>query len=387
MPKCGRGPLGEYHGNRRGMLGFSRFMMTTPPPPQRPRPAGSDLSPLARPVDLSFAGLLPSAVPALQTDLEPAQGQWLFKKGDVVLGPVSAGLLVERLQRGEIEGDTPIGREAGAWTRLADVAYFATVLDRVVAERLAREAERAAERERQRERALRAALWALALVLPCSVGVLAGRALATARPWDSRAEWLARTPPIAELPPPPRQAPPTATPRLASASGGAGLTPGDAPAAEGRGGASEAPASGDADEQDADDTSAEKPRTAKSRGKKRKGKSRRDAPASTSRESVAAGALPETLSSEQVTAGLAKGKAGIGACLKDESARNPDMPDVVTLRFTVTEDGSATLIQLREREVRDGPLAACLVNVVSKLRWPRFTGERKNAEVPFRIKR
>lgn len=44
-------------------------------------------------------------------DLGTTGGDWLFKQGDMLLGPVPARVLVDKLYRGEIDGRTPVAPE------------------------------------------------------------------------------------------------------------------------------------------------------------------------------------------------------------------------------------------------------------------------------------
>lgn len=320
-------------------------------------------------------------------------GEWLFKEGDVVLGPVPASVLVERLSRGELHEETPIGRQAGQWRPLGSVTYFADLLRK--AEELRRkEAERRRLAAEQRKTMFgMAAGWVAVAVVPLFAGGLLGNSLMERRPWDDTPTWIAKVPPLVDLPTPPRAAPVEVSATRAATRGKPEADP-------------EA-ATGDATEAkqpDATRVASDAVTRAKSRGKKgrasaksrssRTGNQKKLAQAtngaggkSSEKPAAPSEQLLSSLSTSQVTAGLTQGKAGIGRCLKTEVGRNPDMPGVVTLMFTITEEGRGINVKLKEREVRDGPLAACLAKVVGGLRWPKFSGERKNAEFPFRIKK
>lgn len=339
---------------------------------------------------------------------DPAEGEWLFKEGDVVLGPVAASVLIERIEAGEIDDETPVGREAGSWRPLKEVPYLLELYEQA-AEKRRLEAERKVREARvRRARTLRVVTLLSVALAPFIAGLLLGRAIMVKRPWDDSEEWLQRAPPLVDLPPkpaelrprrdPPRRPPdseddkrdPLARAETAKDEPGAAAAAGDDPGDDkkgrkgrnGRRGKDTRVAKsdkkpdkkGDKDAKDTKGTKADKD----AKKDDRKGRASVDKPT---------GKLPETLTVEQVQQGLLKGRGGIGGCLKAEATRNPDMPGVVTLMFTVTEEGRAANIKLKEREVRNGPLAECLVKVVSKLRWPKFTGERKNAEFPFKIKR
>lgn len=325
-------------------------------------------------------------------DDDATAGDWLFKQDDVVLGPVSAAVLVQRIEAGELEGSTPVGREAGKWRPLKSVAYFKEILDKAEARERALKEQLEREARRKRQRLARWSALAGLFVVPFLLGAVAGRAVWIAKPWDKGDEWLQRPPPLVDLPPKQKAAPP--------------------PAEDARGDDDdEQVASGDDDEDgagggdddddrvaDADDRGAKKAakkRTTKKASSKKASqkKQARDEPkqvakADAKKDDDSSGpATLQTLTQAQVMAPVRKSQTAIGRCLKAEVGRNPDMPSRVTLMWTVTEAGRATGFKLKEREVRTGPLATCLTNVFDRMRWPRFTGERKNVELPLGVKK
>lgn len=354
-------------------------------PPMRPKSSErSKPSPLATPLGLDLPmGLQGPEMTAAEDD--PAVGEWLFKKNDVVLGPVNASVILSRIQADELDGDTPIGREAGQWRPLKEIEYFAAEVERATHRREMEEQRRFAEAKRRKEQGLRTAMYAAAVGIPMLTGFMVGEVLAKKRPWDDRSEWIARLPSLTELPPPPSVAPASSASsakkktvsRSRDSEEGQAKEEEDAPVAT---------SNATSNDDKVSKKSSKRKRRSKSARKRLARKSSKPADNAAQNQS-ASNALPETLTNQQVMAGLAKGKSGIGGCLQKENARNPDMPGVVTLMFTVTEEGKAAMIKVKERQVRDGPLAECLRGVVSKLRWSKFSGERKNAEVPFRIRK
>src|SRR6185312_5257873 len=52
-----------------------------------------------------------AAAPSLGVDVGTTGGEWLFKQDDMLLGPVPAKVLVDKLYKGEITGTTPVARE------------------------------------------------------------------------------------------------------------------------------------------------------------------------------------------------------------------------------------------------------------------------------------
>lgn len=350
--------------------------MSSAPPPLKKRKREEPEGGLSLgPPSLDLSGLDVPDDEDTGRDDDPKEGEWLFKQDEVVLGPVSAAVLIQRIQQGELEPYTPVGRNASSWRSLKSVAYFAEILavaekrKRAIAEQKAREARQ------KRQRLIRMTTAAGILLMPMLLGAVAGRAVMIARPWDTADEWLERPPPLVDLPPKPKAAPPP--------------PPKD-----------DQPADDDKDDEGKDDEDSveegkddkkQKTRRSRRRGRRSRGGSakadkpddKKPDPKPTKRPDK----VLDTLTQKQVMAGLGKGKGGIGRCLKTEMARNPEMPPRITLMFTIKENGRATNFKLKQRSVRKGPLATCMNKVVSGLRWPKFTGERKNVELPLSVKR
>jgi hypothetical protein len=97
------------------------------------------------------------------------------------------------------------------------------------------------------------------------------------------------------------------------------------------------------------------------------------------------GALPETLTNAQAIEPLKAAQGDLKACFKAEMDTNPEIPAQVVLSYTVTEDGRAINVALDARELRGRPVVPCVQKAIGGLRWPRFSGERKNVSVPFKL--
>ena len=120
-------------------------------PPMRPKSnERAKPSPLGAPLGLELASGLQGNGAARAED-DPAVGEWLFKKDDVVLGPVNASVILSRIQAEEIDGDTPIGREAGQWRPLKEIEYFASEVERATHRKEMEAQRRFAEAKRRKE--------------------------------------------------------------------------------------------------------------------------------------------------------------------------------------------------------------------------------------------
>jgi hypothetical protein len=101
-------------------------------------------------------------------------GDWMFKKDELVFGPLPAKQLIEKLYAGEITGSTPIAEETGEFRPLRDVPHFTMHLAKAEAKlRVQQEADHFSRGER------RSWAWRLAtvsLLLVSALGVAGGGA-------------------------------------------------------------------------------------------------------------------------------------------------------------------------------------------------------------------
>jgi hypothetical protein len=192
------------------------------------------------------------------------------------------------------------------------------------------------------------------------------------RPWDDTPTWIARVPPLVDLPQrPPELKKPDPPQQVATAS-----TP-------------------DADDDDPTKASdPTKPKTTKVSKPDRvdeknivkdPDKGGGATAAATSTPGPPPPAAVESLSNAQAVAPLKEIQGDLKGCFKAEMESNPDMPAQVVLSYTITEDGKAINVNLDARELRGRPVVPCVQKAVSGLRWPRFSGERKNVSVPFKL--
>ncbi len=339
-----------------------------------------------------------------------SEGEWLFKADDLVKGPVSASVIVDGIENGELGPETPVAREMGNWFPLPDVPYFNRVL---VATTERKEAEAELVRVRAQQRRLfvaRLVMMATIAFVPSVAGAAAGYGVMKARPWDTTLDYVDRHPPLVDLPPQPKKPPPTPPPvakepdpsdeQVADgqqdATDDEGNTqvasnttskPDDDPKRGGRGRRSKSSKRGGKDKGGKDKGA--KDRSGKDKGGKDKGGDDKvgkdkggDDKGGTK---VADGSQLRTLNQDQIMGGLKKGYGGFKRCIGKEMKRNPDMPSRITISFSVANNGKAINFKLLERQVRTGPLADCMSSVVGKLTWPKFYGERKYVEFPLNI--
>jgi hypothetical protein len=307
--------------------------------------------------------------------------QWLFREDDAVLGPVAASVILDKLKSLALRLDDEVAPDGGSFAPISRISGFAKAAQMAAASKARADAEAAYASSVTRSKMARAAALMALFLVPALISAAGAHWLMQKRPWDDTPAWVLRVPPLVDLPaPPPNAVPNVAVPQDAR------VAVNDAPAAS--------------DEPDADRGDRGDPR--RGRDDKRKsgkdGKDAKDNDAKTAakdgKDAKAADATPppvndsvvqESLSNEQAVAPLKSVSGDFKSCFKAEMASNPNMPEVVKLSYTVTEDGKAINIDLDPKDLRGRPVVDCVRKAMGGLRWPKFKGERKNVSIPFKL--
>jgi hypothetical protein len=339
-------------------------MAAAPPPLKKSPPArkkkGGEPPPSLDDLDVPSPPMpVATSSSSADGDEDATQGEWLFKQDDMVLGPVAAMVLVDRIKQGELTADTPIARDGQPFKPMKLVPFFLEAHQAMLAKKRREEEEREFKAKVRNAKVARVFLVLLIVLVPAGAGAFAGHTVMRLQPWDKTAEWIAKAPPLVDLPlrpievkkeePKPEQVASADTPEQERGE----------PEEKGSGGGRRKVARPDRDK--ADD----------------KGK----AP----EEEKQTGPIAETLTNQQAVAPLQNAKDALKACFKAELESNPDVPSPVVLSYTITEEGKATNVNLDNRELRGRPVVECVRKAMAGLRWPRFSGERKNVSVPFKL--
>jgi hypothetical protein len=318
---------------------------------------------------------------------DATKGDWLFKQNDMVLGPVTAIVLVERIKQGELSADTPIARDGQPFKPMKLVALFREAHEATL-ERKKREAEeRAYNAAVRRARVLRALLLVVMFLGPAGAGAVGGHLLMLKQPWDKTPEWIAKAPPLVDLPPrPPEVKKAEPPPRV------------------------DEPRSDDRVDDDGDDKRVarndDKPdrrvvRKGDKKGDDKKGDKGGDKRGDDKKgeekaeEGGSDQGFVKELTNEQAVAPLKSPavKGPLGSCFRAEIEANKDLfadgaqSVVISLAYTITEQGRSANVEIQNRELRGRPVQDCVKKALANARWPRFEGERKNVSVPFSIKK
>jgi hypothetical protein len=284
----------------------------------------------------------------LERDPNLEGGEWLFRRGGQVFGPVDSRGVAAMLYRGEIDGETPLSPGDGTWQPASEVSRFRVhVKKAAAAQRVEREVTGARLlRERRNRRRL-----ALALV---GVAALVGGAI-FAVVLFTRDE--AETSPLLE-------------------DFGAGIRI----ASAARVGVSRRPAGEELVEVPLDpgEKSAQKRRPVKAA----------TTPQAPAQGAVGGGELVAAqFDARKIQAVVGREQRKLAPCFRAEAERSPDFQGDVPIEFAIGNDGRVAQLWIDEPRFRKGPLEACLGAALAAWRFEPFPGQRPTVSVAFRIGR
>jgi hypothetical protein len=299
----------------------------------------------------------------LGLDLGTTGGDWLFKRGDQVFGPVPAKVLVDMLYKGEVDGNTRVcsGESSdGEYQRLAEVPFFVIHVKKAEAQiRVQKEATgvRAVEKRKNIMKGTGGLVVAFVLL---GAGGYGAWWLATTKPWKEKSALLEdfgdgiaiasaariggkRADPSAEEEivvatdpgaPPGTKAPP----RKGPVPGGKATPGGKAVASATPGGR---PAEGDLTVAQYDPSS-----------------------------------IQATIAREQRT---------LAPCVKAEAKRSPDFSGEIPIEFSIGNDGKVAQLWVDQVRFKKGELYDCLLRTLQAWSFKPFPGERPTVSLSFRI--
>nr|WP_241759290.1 AgmX/PglI C-terminal domain-containing protein [Pyxidicoccus parkwaysis] len=298
------------------------------------------------------------------------EGHWLFRQGDLVLGPVSGGQIVAKLDAGELTPDTPVA-PAGErnFLRMADVDAFRVHVARAEA-RARVDAAVAVEREKSRKRLTYLGAGAGVMVVLLGVGGLWVARNAAVHGWlgggEEEFEGIEMDPPTIRL----AQAraddeelfeyPTNGTHRPAGTESGTKPANGST-GANGTGTGKTAVAS----------TTRVDPKR----------------PRPTGNVSTDPDGLEMTQQFDQTVINkvVAGNKSTLFKCLKEEAERTPGLYAKIPLEFVIGNDGKVSKLWVDNPQFKKGPLYDCLFAELQKWPFRAYEGERATVGLSFTI--
>lgn len=277
-----------------------------------------------------------------------AFGEWLFKKGGQVFGPVGSKGLAEMLYRGEIEATTSVisadRRDESHWTPVAQVPLF--VLHAKKAEALRKvEGEFRLEAKRGRRRL---ALFLVAAAALTALGVLAIRK----QGGRTGSRWLEDFGEGIRVASPARVGLPRRVPGDEIA-----VTLDSTEPSKAKGPVRSSPNSGASMTQGKD----------------------------TSRSSVHDDLVEARFDAKAIETGVSRQQRMLVPCFKAEVARSPDYRGRVPLEFAIGNDGRVSALWIDEPRFKEGTLKDCVWSAMATWRFDPFPGERPTVKLAFEV--
>lgn len=264
-------------------------------------------------------------------------GEWTFKKGGQVFGPVSARELVALLYRGELDGRTPVAGEDGAYRPLGQTPAFLVQVKKAEAQLRVEQEVTGARLLKRRRRVLRWTVSAVLVALVLGGGGFGAWWLATSKPWEPRS-------------------------RLLEDFGG-----GIAIASPVRVGGARAEAQAEV-----------------------------EIPAGAGRRPARPG-QPLTGSAEggelvaaqydvgHIQAVVGREQRTLAPCFRDQARRSPDFAGEIPIEFAIGNEGRVVQLWIDEPRFRRGELHECLLRTMRGWAFKPFPGQRPTVSLSFRI--
>jgi hypothetical protein len=266
-------------------------------------------------------------------------GEWLFKRGGQVYGPVSAQALLSMVFRGELDGQTPVAAEDGSWRPLGSVPAFVVHVKKAEAQ-LRVEREVTGARQLARRRSLLRTSVAAALALAALAGGGYGAYwLATRKPWLGKSALLEDFGNGIAVASPVR------------VGGGRHLA--EAEEVEVPAGEPAAP------------RRATRPRPA----------------------ARAAGGevVMAQYDAAHIQAVVAREQRTLAPCLRSEAQRSPDFTGEIPIEFAVANDGRVAQLWVDEPRFKRGELYDCMLRTLRTWAFKPFPGARPTVSLSFRV--
>jgi hypothetical protein len=284
-------------------------------------------------------------------------GEWLFRRGGQVFGPVDSRGLAAMLYRGELDASTPVSAGDGTWRPAGEVPVFLLHAKRAeAAQRVEREVTGARQLAVRRGRR-RAALAALAVAILVGGAAVIGLLLA--------------------------RRPPETSALLEDFGAGISI------ASAARVGVGHRPAEADDMVEVPMDVPAPAPGNGAGRG--RPAAEKGGLAASSRRASGGAVDGGELVAAQfderKIQTVVAREQRTLVSCFRDEATRSPDFHGDVPIEFAIGNDGRVAALWIDEPRFRAGPLKDCLVKALGGWRFDAFPGQRPTVSLAFRIGR
>jgi hypothetical protein len=303
-----------------------------------------------------------------ELDAELSEQQWLFRQGDLVLGPVTGQQLVEQLYSGQMSGDTLVAPPGERdFTRIADVEIFQVHVARAVTKARVDADVRAARQRTLRKQLI---LGSIATAITVALGIGA---------WQL-ARWAAVHGPGGEE------------------DEYAGITMDDLPTitvAQARKDDEELiayPSSSPRPPPDKVATGEPKPKPPTTPGTTTPTIPASAVAAKTEKKPAgSAAADPDGLQmstefdQDSINKVVKGNQKTLFRCLKEEAQRRPGFAAKVPIEFVIGNDGRVTKLWVDHPQLKQGPLYECFLTELKKWPFKPYKGELASVNLAFKV--
>jgi hypothetical protein len=276
-------------------------------------------------------------------DLGTSGGEWTFKQNEMVFGPLPARVIIEKLNSGEISGDTLVASssEEGAFAALRDVPFFAVHLAKAEAKlRVKRDSDAYRTSE---ARGFRFRTAVIAVLVVGALGGAGGGAYYLAVERHRRLQREIDDIPIIANPP-----------ELSGAEAGG------------------------SDEDVAIPVAGAPPAAARH--------ARRPGPMPGSHP-TSDGLAAINYDKNSLIGAEVRQKAQLIPCIKQELQRVPTFRGDIRFTVAVGNDGKVAKLWMDDPQLKDGPLQSCFSQRMNGWRFAAYEGERATISDSFRVGR
>ncbi len=288
-------------------------------------------------------------------------GDWLFKDGELILGPVHAYQVVEKLYAGELNGRSqisPMGEHR--FRPVAETDFFKVHLAKAEAKlRVEATAKQEQSKANKKRAALIGAVAAVAILVAAGAAVVA-RYLAVHNPFkddDEFAQGIQIEPPKITL----ARAQPRNQEELLAYDGPRKPSPTTSPSGTARPGS----------------TTASRPPPTGAAGSSAK-------PSGTVTED-ADGMQTAMFDQDAINAVVASNQKKLFVCFREEASRNPGFAARIPMEFVIGNGGRVTKLWIDNPSFKQGALADCLLRELQKWPFKTFEGESPTVSLSFTI--
>ncbi len=288
----------------------------------------------------------------LGMDVGTNGGDWLFRQGELVLGPVPAVQIVEKLYAGDLDGKSEVARIGSpSFRRLAEVEFFKLHVAKAEAKKRVDHLAVSEAAKGRRRRNVKLGGVVVACVVAASGLAWVGRYLAVHSFWKTADD------PFGDI----EISPPVIA--LASARGV------------------------DSEEM------VEYPGAAPSRARPDPGpgKPMRLAKATTGKPSRAGvqtdeeGMETAKFDQDAINGVVAGNQRSLYPCIRAEAERKPGLSAQIPIEFVIGNDGHVSKVWVDHPSFKEGALPECLLRALQKWPFKAYEGERATVQLKFKV--